>query len=110
MIHGDSGYFAEKIVARGGLFRLGVPRDKELWRAVTCVHEDDWIGAVDSSGESSAGRAAGPVAELITGYRIALGVLTAVSVLAVLTPFAGRGSRAGQPCSGDDTASMTTVP
>jgi hypothetical protein len=51
LFQGDSGYYAgkvaEKIVARGGLFRLGVPRSAPLWRAVTRVHQDDWIGAVD---------------------------------------------------------------
>jgi hypothetical protein len=51
LFQGDSGYYAgkvaEKIVARGGLFRLGVPRGKALWRAVTRVHHDDWIDAVD---------------------------------------------------------------
>ncbi|MGW9032201.1 IS1380 family transposase [Streptomyces sp. NPDC055722] len=51
LFQGDSGYYAgkvaEKIVACGGLFRLGVPRGKPLWRAVTTVHEDDWIDAVD---------------------------------------------------------------
>ena len=51
LFQGDSGYYAgkvaEKIVARGGLFRLGVPRGKALWRAVSLVHEDDWIDAVD---------------------------------------------------------------
>jgi hypothetical protein len=51
LFQGDSGYYAgkvaEKIVARGGLFRLGVPRGKALWRAVAAVHEDDWIDAVD---------------------------------------------------------------
>jgi hypothetical protein len=54
LFQGDSGYYAgkvaEKIVARGGLFRLGVPRGKALWRAVTTVHEDDWIDAVDYEG------------------------------------------------------------
>jgi hypothetical protein len=51
LFQGDSGYYAgkvaEKIVARGGLFRLGVPRGKALWRAVAAVHEDDWIAAID---------------------------------------------------------------
>jgi hypothetical protein len=51
LFQGDSGYYAgkvaEKIVARGGLFRLGVPRSAPLWRAVARVHEDDWIDAVD---------------------------------------------------------------
>jgi hypothetical protein len=51
LFQGDSGYYAgkvaEKIVARGGLFRLGVPRGKALWRAVAAVHDDDWIDAVD---------------------------------------------------------------
>jgi hypothetical protein len=51
LFQGDSGYYAgkvaEKIVARGGLFRLGVPRGKALWRAVAAVHEDEWIDAVD---------------------------------------------------------------
>ena len=51
LFQGDSGYYAgkvaQKIVARGGLFRLGVPRGTALWRAVTGVHEDDWIDAVD---------------------------------------------------------------
>lgn len=51
LFQGDSGYYAgkvaEKIVARGGLFRLGVPRGKALWRAVAVVHEDDWTDAVD---------------------------------------------------------------
>jgi hypothetical protein len=51
LFQGDSGYYAgkvaEKIVARGGLFRLGVPRGKALWRAVAAVHEDDWIDALD---------------------------------------------------------------
>jgi hypothetical protein len=46
----DAGKVAEKIVAHGGLFRLGVPRGKPLWRAVTTVHEDDWIDAVDYEG------------------------------------------------------------
>ena len=54
LFQGDSGYYAgkvaEKIVSRGGLFRLGVPRGKALWRAVTTVHEDDWIDAVDYEG------------------------------------------------------------
>jgi hypothetical protein len=51
LFQGDSGYYAgkvaERIVARGGLFRLGVPRGKALWRAVAAVHEDEWIDAVD---------------------------------------------------------------
>ena len=51
LFQGDSGYYAgkvaEKIVSRGGVFRLGVPRGKALWRAVAAVHEDDWIDAVD---------------------------------------------------------------
>lgn len=51
LFQGDSGYYAgkvaEKIVSRGGLFRLGVPRGKALWRAVAAVHEDEWIDAVD---------------------------------------------------------------
>jgi Transposase DDE domain group 1 len=51
LFQGDSGYYAgkvaERIVARGGLFRLGVPRGKALWRSVAAVHEDDWIDAVD---------------------------------------------------------------
>jgi hypothetical protein len=51
LFQGDSGYYAgkvaEKIVAHGGLFRLGVPRGKALWRAVAGVHEDDWIDALD---------------------------------------------------------------
>lgn len=54
LFQGDSGYFAgtvaEKIVARGGLFRLGVPRGKALWRAVALVHEDDWIDAAEYEG------------------------------------------------------------
>ena len=54
LFQGDSGYYAgkvaQKIVSRGGLFRLGVPRGKALWRAVTTVHEDDWIDAVDYEG------------------------------------------------------------
>jgi hypothetical protein len=51
LFQGDSGYYAGKvagkIVARGGLFRLGVPRGKALWRAVAAVHDDDWTDAVD---------------------------------------------------------------
>jgi DDE family transposase len=51
LFQGDSGYYAgkvaEKIVARGGLFRLGVPRGKALWRAVAAVHDDDWTDALD---------------------------------------------------------------
>jgi hypothetical protein len=51
LFQGDSGYYAgkvaEKIVARGGLFRLGVPRGKALWRAVAAVHADDRIDTVD---------------------------------------------------------------
>ncbi|WP_395292220.1 IS1380 family transposase [Kitasatospora hibisci] len=51
LFQGDTGYFAgrvaEKIVARGALFRLGVPRSTALWRAVARVHEDDWIDALD---------------------------------------------------------------
>jgi hypothetical protein len=51
LFQGDSGYYAgkvaEKITARGGLFRLGVPRGKPLWRAVAAVHEDDWIDAFE---------------------------------------------------------------
>jgi hypothetical protein len=54
LFQGDSGYYAgkvaEKIVAHGGLFRLGAPRGKPLWRAVTTVHEDDWIAAIDYEG------------------------------------------------------------
>ena len=54
LFQGDSGYFsgtvAEKVVARGGLFRLGVPRGKALWRAVALVHEDDWIDAAEYEG------------------------------------------------------------
>lgn len=54
LFQGDSGYYAgkvaEKIVARGGPFRLGVPRGKALWRAVAAVHDDDWIDAVDYPG------------------------------------------------------------
>ncbi|MGW9030852.1 transposase [Streptomyces sp. NPDC055722] len=50
LFQGDSGYYAgkvaEKIVARGCLFRLGVPRSRPLWRAVAAVHEDDWIDAL----------------------------------------------------------------
>ncbi|MFI9163622.1 IS1380 family transposase [Kitasatospora aureofaciens] len=49
LFQGDTGYYAgkvaEKIVARGCLFRLGVPRSQPLWRAVAGVHEDDWIDA-----------------------------------------------------------------
>lgn len=51
LFQGDSGYYAGnvagQIVARGALFRLGVPRSAPLWRAVARVHEDDWTGAVD---------------------------------------------------------------
>jgi hypothetical protein len=51
LFQGDSGYYAgkvaRKIVARGGLFRLGVPRGTALWRAVAAVHDDDWTDAVD---------------------------------------------------------------
>jgi hypothetical protein len=51
LFQGDSGYFsgkvAEKIVARHALFRLAVPRQAALWRAVARVEEDDWIDAVD---------------------------------------------------------------
>ncbi|WP_395292269.1 transposase [Kitasatospora hibisci] len=51
LIQGDTGYYAgkvaEKIAARGCLFRLGVPRSRPLWRAVAAVHEDDWIDALD---------------------------------------------------------------
>ncbi|MET8517999.1 hypothetical protein [Streptomyces sp. NPDC005077] len=51
LFQGDSGYFsgkvAEKIVARHGLFRLAVPRQAALWRAVARVDEGDWIDAVD---------------------------------------------------------------
>jgi hypothetical protein len=54
LFQGDSGYFsgtvAKKIVARGGLFRLGVPRGNALWRAVALVHEDDWIDAAEYEG------------------------------------------------------------
>jgi hypothetical protein len=54
LFQGDCGYYAgkvaEKIVARGGPFRLGAPRGKPLWRAVTTVHEDDWIDAIDYEG------------------------------------------------------------
>jgi Transposase DDE domain group 1 len=54
LFQGDSGYFAgtvaERIVARGGLFRLGVPRGKALWRAVALVHEDDWTDAHEYPG------------------------------------------------------------
>ncbi|WP_195911134.1 IS1380 family transposase [Streptomyces kaniharaensis] len=54
LFQGDSGYYsgkvAEKIVARGGLFRLGVPRSKPLWRAVARVYEDDWTDALDYPG------------------------------------------------------------
>jgi hypothetical protein len=54
LFQGDSGYYAgkvaEKIVAHGCLFRLGVPRSRPLWRAVAAVHEDDWIEAVDYPG------------------------------------------------------------
>jgi DDE family transposase len=50
LFQGDSGYFAAhvalRIVARKCLFRLGVPRGKALWRAVSTVHEDDWIDAL----------------------------------------------------------------
>jgi hypothetical protein len=52
LFQGDSGYFsgrvAERIVARGGLFRLAVPRSKALWRAVSLVHEDEWPDAAVS--------------------------------------------------------------
>ncbi|MFI8462126.1 IS1380 family transposase [Kitasatospora sp. NPDC085464] len=51
LFQGDSGYYAgkvaEKIVARGCLFRLAVPRSAPLWRAVAAVHDDDWIDALD---------------------------------------------------------------
>ena len=51
LFQGDSGYYAgkiaERIVARGVLFRLAVPRSRPLWRAVAVVHGDDWIDAVD---------------------------------------------------------------
>jgi hypothetical protein len=54
LFQGDSGYYshkvAEKIVARDCLFRLAVPRTAPLWRAVTRVHDDDWIDAVDYDG------------------------------------------------------------
>jgi hypothetical protein len=54
LFQGDCGYFAgtvaARIVARGGLFRLAVPRGPALWRAVAAVHEDDWTDALDYPG------------------------------------------------------------
>ncbi|MFE7753420.1 transposase, partial [Streptomyces sp. NPDC057428] len=51
LVQGDSGYYsgtvAARITAREAVFRLAVPRTGPLWRAVSRVHEDDWICAID---------------------------------------------------------------
>lgn len=51
LVQGDSGYYsgtvAARITAHEAVFRLAVPRTGPLWRAVSRVHEDDWICAVD---------------------------------------------------------------